>query len=36
MQAMLTAVGPLYSELMAHDEIEIDWPFGPGSWLCAD
>jgi DNA anti-recombination protein RmuC len=32
LQTMLTTVGPLYSELMAHDEIEIDWPFGrPGN-----
>jgi hypothetical protein len=27
LQAMLAAIGPLYSELMAHDEIEIEWQF---------
>lgn len=32
LQAILSTVGSLYSELMAHDEIEIDWPFGrPGN-----
>jgi hypothetical protein len=29
LQAMLTAVGPLYSELMALDgDLELEWPFG--------
>jgi hypothetical protein len=28
LQVALTTIGPLYSELMAHDEIESDWPFG--------
>jgi hypothetical protein len=28
LQAMLTAIGPLFSELMAHDdELEVLWPF---------
>jgi hypothetical protein len=32
LQATLADVGRLYSELMSHDEIEIDWPFGrPGN-----
>lgn len=32
LQTMLTAVGPLYSELMALDgDLELEWPFGrPG------